>query len=264
MTNTSSFESWHQPPRGGITARSQVAWIVTWISLVLACAGGAGGLGQPAWIEAPDAEYPKRRFLVGVGQGDSLDAAANRAKGAIAGIFESRVESEVEIVAGKVAAGGRSDEYEKLVSEVIVRSDVLLEGVTIEKKWRDLSGSHYALAVLDKAGARQTLSSQLNDLEESINSNLTRSAQSSVPLEKIHLLRPAQQVAGERDVLAARYRVVAGGAWQPAPGTATVDLFPCWATPCVIRESWWTHARWTRTRGESAQPRLCATPSPRR
>ena len=54
--------------------------------VALACAVGA----RPDWLDGRHPEYPRERYLVGVGDAEALDGARDRARAEIARVFEVR------------------------------------------------------------------------------------------------------------------------------------------------------------------------------
>ncbi|HMX94898.1 MAG TPA: LPP20 family lipoprotein, partial [Elusimicrobiota bacterium] len=168
----------------------------------------------PAWVRGPDRAYPESKYVIGVGVGSDLDAARTNARAEISKTFQARIQqtmkdtqTEQSSAAGKrrgPALGTQKSELNTTVS-----TDNLLEGVAIKETWFDKKGKkYYALALLDKVTAQRSLSSQITDLEETINARRNEARRAATPLAKSRALAQALAVSRSRDELAARRRLV--------------------------------------------------------
>ncbi|UPT75858.1 MAG: LPP20 family lipoprotein [Elusimicrobiota bacterium] len=136
--------------------------------LLGACAGGSSGpktvVGgpRPAWVEGESGKWPRAANVLGVGSGDTEDAAADRARGEISRVFSSNVsvdttvdESETNLTSGGRATGSFS---QNVAQSIRTASKKMLEGVEIVERWKDPTGRYYALAILNKGKAMTAVS----------------------------------------------------------------------------------------------------------
>ena len=77
-------------------ARLRLMWLTAVLILIgcLVCLPESSALGRagrgkpPAWVAGGSAEYPEKRYLTGVGQGETRRAAEDQAYAAIARPFD--------------------------------------------------------------------------------------------------------------------------------------------------------------------------------
>ena len=92
-----------------------------------------------------------------------------------------------------------------------------IEGVQINERWQDSSGRHYALAVLERDEASRDLADRLRSNEQALRTKMSLANTQATPLERFRALIPAAELAAERDVWAAQYRVLSNDFWNAAP-----------------------------------------------
>jgi hypothetical protein len=143
-----------------------------WILLLIACVPAFGAPKPPAWISGRDPAYPEAKYLLGVGLGKDLDGARANARAEIARVFQSRVEQvltdvQTERSTSKNARRGASRGTQSSELKTTVSTDDFMEGVKIVHTWNDRKSKQvYALAILDKAAERRTLSGKILEQEE--------------------------------------------------------------------------------------------------
>jgi hypothetical protein len=183
------------------------------IGALLCSAACAAGRGQPDWIDGSAAAYPKAQYLVGIGEGDHLDAARDRARAEIARIFEVRIEDSVvdrsEMVAVMEAARRWSSIVERMAVETRTTTEVALEGVEIAETWEDpVTRRVYALAVLGKQRAQRRLLEQAKRRTEEILGFREAAKRANGALARVRAHVSAARASRERDRLLAHARVV--------------------------------------------------------
>ncbi len=181
-------------------------------AIALACAGLACAVGaRPGWLDGRHPEYPRERYLVGVGDAAGLDGARDRARAEIARVFEVRVEDEavVRVRSESVDAGVPPLVQESIDVWTRTRTDVTLQGVEIRETWTDPSdGRVFALAVLEIRGALRALDEGIEALDAESEQRRARAVQQPGDLERARELVRAVRAARDRDELAARARVL--------------------------------------------------------
>jgi hypothetical protein len=183
------------------------------IGVLLWSAACAGGRGQPDWLDGSAEAFPRERYLIGVGEGDDLDAARDRARAEIARIFEVRIEDAVvdrsEEVAVLEGAHRRSSIVERIAVETRTSTRAELEGVEIAETWRDSASRRvYALAVLDARRAHRRLLEQAAELEADVADLLADAERARGALREARARVAAARASRERDALLVRARVV--------------------------------------------------------
>jgi hypothetical protein len=111
---------------------------------------------RPDWIDGSSMEYPREKYLIGVGLGDDRPSAEDRARGEIARTFSSVVTvntSLSETEQNAQSAGKPVDSsFSQAVSQTVqTASKQALVGVDVVDNWEDAAThQHYALAVLER------------------------------------------------------------------------------------------------------------------
>ena len=125
---------------------------------------------RPDWIDGAGTEYPRARFLTGIGIADDQAAAMERARGEIARIFSTQVRMNTMVNSseqntsqqGKAASSYSQD----VVQAVRSTSQKVLEGTEIAGTWRDkATGQYYALAILERSKALAAISGKMDDID---------------------------------------------------------------------------------------------------
>ena len=149
--------------------------------LLSACAGGGNGPktvsggARPAWVEGESPKWPRAANVLGVGSGDTEDAAADRARGEISRVFSSNVAVDTTVDESETnsTTGGRTTgSFSQNVAQTIkTASQKLLEGTEIVERWKDgATGRYYALAVLNKGKAL----SAVNEKEQALDADAAK------------------------------------------------------------------------------------------
>jgi hypothetical protein len=150
--------------------RAAPATCVAALLLLLANACATVGGNPEDWPttgEHPD--FPPQRYVVGVGWGDTMDVADDRARGEIAKFFKARVVSVTREEEHWTQAG--SDELKTTARVFESRTHARVRGEAVfddavEIVQRTLrQGTHYTLAALDKLAMRRRLEKELADVE---------------------------------------------------------------------------------------------------
>jgi hypothetical protein len=139
-----------------------------------AAAGQTGavtpGGARPGWVDGAGTDYPRARFLAGIGAADDQASAMERARGEISRIFSTQVTMNTMVNASERTSsqeGKTSSSYSQdVVQSVRSTSQKVLEGAEIVRTWRDKdTGQYYALAVLERSKALAAISGKLDELD---------------------------------------------------------------------------------------------------
>ena len=155
------------------------------IGLAVLLAGCAAPPPAPDWIAGTPHAYPEARWLVGRGSGAQADTAAAAAL-------------------AKIAQQTTEDAGEAVIAETWVDAE---------------TGTHWALAVLDREPIRARLAAALADVEKQEGAVLAR-ADDAEPARVLPLLNEAVQLDARRQGLRERLEQLAG------PGAAGTSKLP--------------------------------------
>jgi hypothetical protein len=125
---------------------------------------------RPDWTEGYGADFPRSRFLTGIGVGDDQASAMERARGEISRIFSTQVTMNSMVNSSEQDSsqqGKTSSTYSQDVSQAVrSTSQKVLEGTEIARAWKDkATGQYYALAILERAKAMAAISGKLDDID---------------------------------------------------------------------------------------------------
>lgn len=129
------------------------------------------GNQKPDWIDGSSMEYPREKYLLGVGLGDDRATAEDRARGEISKIFSTQVsvhtslaESETNL---KTDNKNESTFSQGISQSVQTASKKIIEDVALVEHWQDAATrQHYALAVLDRAKAQSAVKDKIAEFDK--------------------------------------------------------------------------------------------------
>ncbi|MCB4790366.1 MAG: LPP20 family lipoprotein [Elusimicrobia bacterium] len=175
---------------------------------------------RPDWILGKSKDYPESKFLTGVGVGSNLDLARSSARAEIAKIFHvaiSQVSSQVQKEETKIK-GNNPDSVSSQKTEIQTNSSTndVLEGVSIADTWFDKKNKqYYALAVLEKMKLSAILSSQIAELEQTIQAKLQLVNRDESPVDKIRALSMAIKANTKINELTGKKRIADAASAMP-------------------------------------------------
>ena len=122
---------------------------------------------RPSWVDSESSQFPRSRYVLGVGSADEEGAAADRARGEIARVFSTDVTVETRVDQSE-QGDGKTTTFSSAVSDKVKTTTAkILEGTEIVARWKDsATGRIYALAVLDKPHALLTTTEKAHELAE--------------------------------------------------------------------------------------------------
>ncbi len=161
--------------------KRELGWLGAFsVWMVLAMAAGCSGAEVVDWMDTGQhPKYPRGRYVLGIGWGDTLTTADDRARGEVAKFFQAAVENTT-LEEEKYSQIGEGDaalvEHDfDLKYFTRVRSKAELEGVEIRDR-AVRGGLHYSLAVLDKVALQRRLQERLSEVEMEIAERLDEPA----------------------------------------------------------------------------------------
>ncbi|MBX2857767.1 MAG: LPP20 family lipoprotein [Cellvibrionaceae bacterium] len=151
---------------------SQSLLIFLFVGLLLACGSQTqkASHSEPAWLHGESQSFPRKQYVFGVGEADTLSSAKERARAEIAKVFNvaintsTRDESHYEQLDTRLASAKES----LVVSQSIVtQSQQRISGIEIPHTWQHPSSRRfYALAVLPRQKTASSLRSNISSLDQ--------------------------------------------------------------------------------------------------
>lgn len=198
-----------------MTARACVAASVLacLTALSVSACGWPGSKPRPAWVDGAHSDYPSAQYLIGVGQSDTRNAAADQAYAAVARIFKAEVAAQAKDWESYlvVEQRGSSHAERRLTLDTVtkVSTDKVLENVRILETWYDgRKGLHYALAGMSRPQAEAALLERMATLDQAIESDVEDARRTADKLAKVRALRRALRNLMLREAYNADLRVV--------------------------------------------------------
>lgn len=196
---------------------------------------GSGGTGaastsepvavvMPAWVSNPEAVYPAQSYLTGLGTGRDPDMAMKSAQAALAQVFRARIQAVItNYESERRTSDGQVQSVQSNEQAIRATTDKQLESVEIANLWSDPNGVHYAIAILDRAQARNGILSQVREVDAGLLAAadiIDGKAPLIVRKSRIKAAQAAQTAADSTD--AARAAAAAEAARAKANPTADV------------------------------------------
>jgi len=175
--------------------------------------GWVGGKPRPGWVDGMSSDYPPSQYLIGVGQADNRNTAADQAYAAIARIFKAEVAAQAKDWESYLVVEGRNSSNAErrltLDSVTNVSTDKVLENVRILDTWYDGGkGLYYALAAMHRPQAEASFMEKMATLDQAIDADVIEARQTADKLTKIKNLRRAARNVVIREAYNADLRVV--------------------------------------------------------
>lgn len=125
---------------------------------------------KPDWVDGASVEYPRERYVVGVGAGDDRAAAQDRARAEIAKVFSTNVSIDTrmtETETSDTGDGASKNNFSRSINQSVkTASEKALEGVQVVEDWHDSATKiHYAMAVLERVKARAAINDKIGELD---------------------------------------------------------------------------------------------------
>lgn len=194
------------------------------VLLLGACATAPKNGGQPDWVSGVSSRYPASQYLLGRGAAADLDDAKDRARADLAKVFEvaiSAESSDLQTFERVAKADGEAESKAQLriSRDIQTRTDRVIHGVEIADLWQDpKSGTHYALAVLRRLQAAQTLRDDIQRLDDATQLYVAKAKDESDLLKRIAAASRAVEAQVERATAQRSLQIIdITGRGVPAP-----------------------------------------------
>ncbi len=212
-----------------MSARSISLTLVMCLFIAASQGCGWSRSSAPPWIQGASGEYPVERYLTGVGQAESKAVAAERAYAAVAKIFKAEITAQSQdwesyLVLEK--RGQTNTERHLTLDQITkVSTDKVIENVKILDTWTDPKTlQYYALAGMDRAQAGAALVERMNELDQTVETELAEAHQTQDKLAKVRNLKRAVKNLVLREAYNADLRVIRAIGQGNPPAHRVADL----------------------------------------
>lgn len=180
----------------------------------------AGQAEQPPWVLGESAQYPRKQYLLGVGEGDTQQDAKSRARAEIATHFQVSIEATSVDKSSFLGTQkqGQDDrgstqitlsQTQSIASELRTSTKQMLQGVEIAEVWQDQrSQRYYALATLSRLKTALVLRTNIEALDSAIAGQLDHAQSLSSVFRKIRASSKAIRLLSQRQALNQQLQVV--------------------------------------------------------
>ncbi len=174
------------------------------------------GQNRPGWVDNPYEYYPQSQYLVGVGSGDTREAAEKNAIAQLAKIFNVHVEVDETLIESVFESfkHNQSDIRSKtnLLNKTHLQSDVQLKNVKIDRIYfSEKEGLYYALAYLDRMETAALLEQDFEENNQLIKKFYEASKQETNKLHRLSDINKALALAQVNNLINEKYKVLSGG-----------------------------------------------------
>ncbi len=171
------------------------------------------GNQKPGWIDGADSDYPPAHYVIGVGQADNRNSAADQAYAAVARVFKVEVTAQAKDWESYllIENRGSTNAERRLTLDTVTRvsTDKVIENVRIADAWYDSNrGLYYALAVMSRSQAETSVMDRMAALDRAVESDVAESRGTIDKLGKIRNLRRAARNLVLREAYNADLRVI--------------------------------------------------------
>jgi hypothetical protein len=170
--------------------------------------------GQPDWVNGVSARYPANQYLIGRGSAADLDDAKDRARADLAKIFEVSISAESADLQTfeRISQGNGEAETKgqlRISRNIQTRTDRVIRGIEIADLWQDpQTGTHYALAVLRRLQAAQTLRDDIQRLDDATQLYVAKARDEPDLLKRIAAASRAAEAQVERATVQRSLQIV--------------------------------------------------------
>ncbi|MCO4755811.1 MAG: LPP20 family lipoprotein [Bacteriovoracaceae bacterium] len=140
---------------------------------------GADPAQTPEWVYAPDTGCVESEQICAAGEGTSLGQADLRARKALAAVFETKIESKLDIHQSSFSDDEISELKETIDSQVNETVDEILKSTEISKRF-EKNGLYFSLAALDRSKTSKSLLAEIEAIDNELVHLYTLKRKSSI------------------------------------------------------------------------------------
>ncbi|MBI5209751.1 MAG: LPP20 family lipoprotein [Elusimicrobia bacterium] len=199
------------------------------VPVLVSCVAGAAAAKdpKPEWINGASSEYPRSKYVTGVGLADKEQEAKDRARAEISKVFRVEIDARSADHLSEASTTSESGKDKKstynfaqtIAFDVKTTAKQVQEGVEVVENWRDpASKGYYALAVLEKEKAAAIIRDKIEEIDKQAEEWRNQLDAAGEKLPKIKAAMKFLAVLKGRDQLNAQYRILdAAGKGLPSP-----------------------------------------------
>ncbi len=206
-----------------------ISFILLSVMFVFACSPSAKAVKQsdekPEWIDNPYKHFPKSMYLVGVGTGDTREAAENNAFGSIAKIFRSKIQVQQSVYEQFLETDEEFTSTSQLKRRTNVGASEELKNIRTEQTYFSPSeGLYYALAVLDRSETEAMYEEELQDNEQKIGELYNLYKKSNNKIHQYTYLAKALALDEQNQAIEQKLDIIAVQKFQREPAVSSRTL----------------------------------------
>ncbi len=180
---------------------------------------------EPEWIENPYKLFPKSMYLVGVGSGDTREAAENNAYGSIAKVFRSKIRVRQSVYEQFLETEKDFSSSSQLKRRTTVGADEELKNIRTERThFSSKDGLYYALAVLDRAETEAIYEEELQDNDQRIAEYFARYKKSQDKIHQYANLAKALALDEKNKAIEEKLAIIAVHKFERKPAVSSETL----------------------------------------
>jgi hypothetical protein len=169
--------------------------------------------GEPAWLNGESSSYPNAQYVVATGSASDAETAQKRAQANLAKVFELRIRESAtttqDVQSHKVDGVESVDSSQRINSRINVSTDKLIEGARIAEHWQNPDDrTYYALAVLDRHQAGNSIRSEIERLDKETAFKLNKAQNESDSLLRVADLQSVISAQDQRAALQKTLKVI--------------------------------------------------------
>ncbi len=175
----------------------------------------------PEWVNNPHRLYPEDQYIVGVGSGDTRQAAEDDAAGAIARVFKSDINVDRTLLENYLDEnkGGQyqSSSSSEMLQRTNVKSKMRLKNVKFDKSYFSADeGVYYVLAYLDRRETALLYKKDILQNQKKLADYYQNFKDETNKLHKFAYINRALALSNLNRLLNEKYQILTGGGHVPA------------------------------------------------
>lgn len=182
---------------------------------------------EPDWLNGESSDYPNSQYVVASGSASDAETAQKRAQANLAKVFELRIRESAtttQDVQSHRANGVESvNSSQRINSQINVSTDKLIQGARIAEQWKNSDDlTYYALAVLDRHQAGNSIRTEIDRLDNETVLKLKKAESENDSLLKVADIESAITNQDQRAALQKSLKVIdLSGRGMPAKWSQT-------------------------------------------
>jgi hypothetical protein len=170
----------------------------------------------PEWVNHPNKKYPDSQYIVGVGSGDTRNAAEKDAVGQISKVFQSVINVDETLIENYLETRDNSSSDFSFSSQMLNRTSVgsqqELKNIKIDQvHFSSADGLYYVLAYLDRSETAVLYKQDILQNEQNISEYFENYKSGTDKLNKYAYLNKCKTITAINDILKNQYQVITKG-----------------------------------------------------